>query len=302
MFRLQRPWLRAGILLVVAAIWTLQFDVAIAGPLPQPSGDYETEALALCHDGDLECVKATLDAMRQHTRQLAEECDHNAVFAALYTVVTTHYYDTVTADPEFFTDNAFVNHEDVVFAHYYFWPYVNWRSGMHDAVPPAWRIAFDAADNQEVTATGNLLLGINAHVVRDLPFVLSRLGLGDKRNHDRVNDILRRAYEPALQTINDHLADSIDEANIEGTSLDEDALFQIVASWREQAWHDATLLSAASTALERAVIQAEIEEKARLQARTFRTQYAYPAATRDREARNEYCGIHAWPPDWLGGE
>lgn len=302
MFRSQQPWLRAGILLVVAAIWTLQFDAAFAGPLPQPSRDYETEALQQCAGGDLECVRATLDAMRQHTRQLAEDCDHNAVFAALYTVVTSHYYATVAADPQYFADPEFVNHEDAVFAYYYFWPYVNWRSGMHDAVPDAWRIAFEAADNEEVTATGNLLLGVNAHVVRDLPFVLSRLGLGDKHDHDRVNDILRTAYAPAVQAIDDHLADSIDEADVEGTSLDEDALFQIVATWREQAWHDATLLSQASTALERAAIAAQIEEKARLQALTFRKEHAYPAGTDQRGARNEYCGEHAWPPDWLGGD
>ena len=297
----QRPWVQITALLIGAALVAVLATPVSAGPLPQPSSDYETEALELCSDGDLECVGETLDAMRQHTRQLAQTCDHNAIFAALYTIVTTHYYDTVNGDPAFFGDTAFVNHEDVAFAHYYFWPYVNWNNGLQDAVPRAWQVAFEAADEQQVTPTGNLLLGINAHVVRDLPFVLARLGMGNKDDHDRVNDILRAAYEPAIRAIDEHLADSVDDGDVQGTTLDQDVMFQVVASWREQAWHDASALANALTDLDRAAVAAAIEEKAYLQAETFRSQYAYGPGSEAPEARNGYCSQRSWPPDWLGG-
>lgn len=297
----RRPWIQITALLIGAALVAVLATPVSAGPLPPPSSDYETEALELCADGDLECVGETLDAMRQHTRQLAQECDHNAIFAALYTVVTMHYYGTVSEDPEFFGDTAFVNHEDVVFAHYYFWPFVNWQEGHTDGVPPAWQVAFEAADEQQVSATGNLLLGVNAHVVRDLPFVLARLDMGDKDDHDRVNDILWAAYEPAIRAIDEHLADSVDDGDVEGTTLDQEALFQVVASWREQAWQDAKRLANALTEVDRAAITAEIEEKAYLQAEEFRSQYAYVPGSEALEARNGYCGEKSWPPDWLGG-
>lgn len=299
---LSRRWfLWAAAVVLGTALSAAHTDAALAGPLPKPSSDYELEALQECESGELECVKDVLDAMRQHTRQLARDCDHDAVFAALYTIVTKYYYYTVKDDPGFFIDTAFVNHEDAVFAHYYFWPYVNWHNELREAVPPAWQVAFDAADGKKVTAAGNLLLGVNAHVVRDLPFVLARLGLGHKDDHDKVNQILRAAYEPAIQAINDHLADSVDEANVEGTTVDEDALFQIVASWREQAWHDAKALTRASTDVERATIAAEIEEKAYLQAVELRAQFAY-AEDDKRQTRDDYCAEHAWPPNWLGDE
>ena len=44
-------------------------------------------------------------------------------------------------------------------------------------VPEAWRIAFDAADHETVATLGDILLGMNAHISRDLPFALARTGL-----------------------------------------------------------------------------------------------------------------------------
>lgn len=291
--------LRVGVLtIVVAALVATPAAPAAADPLPDPSPDYETEALEACPDGDLPCVRQTLKTMEQHTRELVRSCDHNAVFALLYTIVTQFYVDAVAEDPDFFGDTAFVNTEDAAFAHYYFWPYVNWRDGLDRGVPPAWEVAFDAGEDEAVSSAGNLLLGINAHVVRDLPFVLSGLGMGDKRDHDRVNDILREAYHPAIQAINDNLDDTVDDANVDGVQLDDEALFRIVTTWRETAWQDARLLANAITNVDRAVVAREIEEKARLQAVSLRAEFAYPAVTDQKEQRNRYCAENASPGGW----
>ena len=101
---------------------------------------------------------------------LASSCDHNAIFSLTYLRVTEEYRRTVEAP--FFDDTPFVNHEDTVFARYYFAAFDAWTGGRTAEVPPAWRVAFDAAQSRAVSATGDLLLGINAHVQRDLPLVL----------------------------------------------------------------------------------------------------------------------------------
>lgn len=61
--------------------------------------------------------------------------------------------------------------EDALFADYYFEAYDNYHLNTGN-VPQGWKIAFDAAENQSVTGTGNLSLGSSAHILRDLPFVL----------------------------------------------------------------------------------------------------------------------------------
>ena len=284
--------------LVVAclcALLSVPTAPASADPMPPPTADYEAEALQMCADGDVQCVRHILETMRQHTRQLADSCDHNAVFAALYTIVTKHYYQTVRSDASFFDDPAFVNNEDAAFAYYYFFPFINHRNGVDAGVPPAWRVAFDAADSRDVKAAGNLLLAVNAHVVRDLPFVLAELGLGQKDDHDRVNRILDAAYGPAMRAIDKYLADEVDDTDVRGTELDERVLFRLVTTWREQAWRDAQALSAATTPAARRVVATEIEQKALRQAQTFRLQFSYGPDSRQRAQRDDYCAQRRWP-------
>src|SRR5438477_362475 len=68
----------------------------------------------------------------------------------------------------------------------------------------AWQIAFNAAKAHEEQGIGNLMLGMNAHINRDLPFVLYSIGLvapdgsSRKPDHDKVNDVLYDAYDPAI--------------------------------------------------------------------------------------------------------
>ena len=71
----------------------------------------------------------------------------------------------------------YFNHVDAVFARYYTDAYYNWQSGNRAAVPRAWLTALDAAKNKKVSGTGDLLLGMNAHINRDLPYVMAASGL-----------------------------------------------------------------------------------------------------------------------------
>ena len=123
----------------------------------------------------MNCVRAVIREM-QRRFELGRSCDHNAMFALAY-LRTTQTYLWAAQQPGFFQDTPWVNHEDAVFAKYYFNAYDNWLAGNWSQVPQAWLIAFDSAKDRRTTGSGDLLLGMSAHINRDLPFTLAAIGM-----------------------------------------------------------------------------------------------------------------------------
>ena len=86
----------------------------------------------------------------------------------------------------------------------YWRAYDRWQAGQRAGVPGAWLVALDAAGSKSMPALGDLYLGINAHVLADLPVLLYQLGLADengdsrKPDHDAVNVVLRDVFEPSI--------------------------------------------------------------------------------------------------------
>jgi hypothetical protein len=248
-----------------------------------------------CAAGRTRCVDAVIREMRRRFDPLAASCDHDSIFALTY-LRTTEEYRRAIEDPAFFEDTPFVNHEDVVFARYYFDAFDAWHAGRQENVPPAWEIAFRAAADHAVTASGNLSLGINAHVQRDLPFVLAAIGLvkpdgsSRKPDHDRVNEILNRVSDDVYAEIARRFDPTIDDANLPGT-LDDAGVFQIIPTWREIAWRNAERLVTADSPEARARIGAEIEAYAASQAVGIRQATAY-GPLGSSAARDAYCSTH----------
>jgi Family of unknown function (DUF5995) len=248
-----------------------------------------------CTAGRTRCVDAVIREMRRRFTPLAQSCDHDSIFALSYLRTTEEYRRTIE-DPTFFEDTAFVNHEDVVFARLYFDAFDAWHGGSRADTPPAWAIAFRAAAEHAVTASGNLLLGINAHVQRDLPMALGAIGLvkpdgsSRKPDHDRVNEILNRVSDDLYAEIARRFDPTIDDANIPGTA-DDLLVFQIIPTWREIAWRNAERLASAPTPAERARVAASIEAYAASQAELIRLGAAY-APLRDSSARDAFCALN----------
>lgn len=258
---------------------------------PLPSQYQETEE-TLCVDGHDRCIDLTIRRMQARLQQLAPHCDHNAVFA-LYYLRTTEEFRRAAGEG-LFDDRAFMNHWATVFADYYFRAYDGWYEwSQREHVPPAWRIAFRAADERQVSGTGNLLLGINAHVNRDLPFVLANIGqrapdgTSRKPDHDRVNQFLRRVVEPARAEAAARFDPTMDDGTIDMTSLDDTTLFQVVVTWRERAWRNAELLAGTATLLERVLVAETIEKQAAAEAELIREGTAYRGD--DSSARDAFC-------------
>jgi uncharacterized protein DUF5995 len=262
---------------------------------PALTTEYEPSSENDCAAGRTRCVDAVIREMYRRLRPLASSCDHDSIFSLTY-LRTTEEYRRAIADPAFFQDTRFVDHEDVVFARYYFEAYDNWAAGRRAAVPQAWAIAFRAAGQRAVSAAGNVALGINAHVQRDLPFVLAAIGMvkpdgsSRKADHDKVNVFLNRVADDLYPEIARRFDPTIDDSELPGTA-DNFAAFQIIPTWREIAWRNAERLVSAPSAEARARVAAEIEAYAASQAQTLRTAYQYGPLS-SSAARDAYCAAH----------
>jgi hypothetical protein len=263
--------------------------------LPGLTAAYEPSSENDCAAGRTRCVDAVIREMQRRFDPLARACDHDAIFSLTYLRTTEEYRRTIE-DPTFFEDTRFVNHEDAVFARYYFEAYDNWSAGRISAVPRAWAIAFDAADRRAVSAAGNIALGINAHVQRDLPFVLAAIGMvtadgsSRKPDHDRVDEFLNRVADELYPEIARRFDPTLDDSELPGTA-DNFAEFQIIPTWREIAWRNAERLVAAPSAEARARVAADIEAYAASQAQALRAIYQY-GPLGSSAARDAYCAVH----------
>jgi Family of unknown function (DUF5995) len=266
--------------------------------LPGLTTEYQPNSENICNSGKPKCVAATLSEMEKRLKPLRTSCDHNAVFALLYKDVTAEYKATIDADPYYFSDNNFVNHEDAVFASYYFRAYDDYKAGHWSQVPGAWQIALDAARDKVTTGAGDLFLGVNAHINRDLPYVLYGIGLvkpdgsSRKPDHDKVNQILNAAYNPAIADAAAHLDPTIDDSDVPGTKYDDMTLFQAIAAWREIAWRNAERLASAPDAATRAAVAQSIEDFATTQAQLIRASMSYVPIVQSSASRDAYCALH----------
>lgn len=248
--------------------------------LPALTTEYQPSSEHECNSGKLRCVDAVIREMTRRFDPLEAGCDHNALFSLTY-LRTTEEYRRAVVEPGFFTDPAFINHQDAVFAAYYFRAWDDYRAGALGAVPRAWQLAFAAADAKRVSGTGNILLGMSAHVNRDLAHVIAGIGLvkpdgsSRKQDHDKVNQFLNRVVEPLLAEAASRFDPTVDDTQIHGTQLDEAALLQILVAWREQAWRNAELLVSAPTPAARALVEAEIERVAAVEANLIILATAY---------------------------
>src|SRR4051812_38716761 len=150
-----------------------------------------------CRRATLKCVDRVMTGLRK--RQKAFGCDHRAVFSTTYLELTRILRRTLRTEPKFYADRKALIYIDVLFARVYFKTLARRAAGK--PVDDAWRIALDAAQSGDQQGAGDMLLGINAHVQNDMPFVVAAIGLRDpkgrsrKDDHDRGNEVLNRAFE-----------------------------------------------------------------------------------------------------------
>ncbi len=268
-----------------------------AALLPSLTDAYDPNSANECVAGRPDCVDITIAEMQRRFEALGSSCDHNAVFSLAY-LRTTQTYEWARDQTGYFQDTRWVNHEDAVFAKYYFSAYDNWLSGNRSAVPPAWQMALDDAAAGSLTGSGDLLLGMNAHVNRDLPMVLAAIGITApdgttrKPDHDKVNQFLNAVMQPLVLELAARFDPSINEI-VTPYGVGYSGLFQLLEAWREDAWRNAELLTDAPTPSARSLVVQQIETQAAAEAVTLAAANSYLPPATTSAARNAYCTAHS---------
>jgi hypothetical protein len=220
----------------------------------------------VCAQGQPSCPDTVIKEMTRRWEPLDASCNHEAVFALTYLRTTQEFARTLTDAPDTFSDNPWIRHEDAVFAQLYFRAYDDYHAGR--SVPLAWKIAFDADKNPNIEGMGDLLLGMNAHINRDLPYTLAHVGLvrsdgsSRKLDHDKVNQFLDRVIDPLQVELAQRYDPIFTIVDAEPSPADEVGALQGIRLLRENAWRNAEDLVAARTPLERSLVSQNIEAQA----------------------------------------
>ena len=261
---------------------------ALPSPLePQPG------PVPHCKKGRVSCIRTEIRRLTKLRDRLG--CDHRAVFATTYLELTKELLRTVKADPNFFRYPSYLYTEDALFADVYFDTVKAFNRG--DAVPPAWKIAFQQAGSGDLNGAQDMLLGINAHVQNDMPFVLAALGLrtrhgaSRKVDHDAVNQVLNRAYQPVVDAVASRYDSLVTVTNSSATPLDDAGGLEMVRGWREEVWRNAERLLNAKGAAERQAVADQIQANAAAWATTIST--AGLGLPGYRAQRDAYCAQQA---------
>ena len=264
--------------------------------LPGWTDEYVPSSENDCVAGRPNCLKATLKELSRIADDTARSCSHDAPFARAYLRMTQLYGHTRQIDG-YYDDVPWMNHLDAVFARYYTDAYESYRSGDLASVPRSWRIAFDAAAAKTVTGSGDLLLGMNAHINRDLPYVVAASGLvapdgsSHKADYVAVERWLYDATGPLFAELaarfDPKMADSQDAYGL-GNAVS----FQAVSAWRENAWRNAEALVSAPTPLARALVETRIETEANTIAEALKRGQSYALTGGSTEDRDQFCAEH----------
>lgn len=277
-------------------------NASLPWPEHLPPQEVTTQAqpgpLRNCRRARLRCVERVVARMTRRWQQLDAACDHRAVFALTYLRTTEGFLRTITEQRSFFRHRRWVIYEDVLFADFYFRAFDRYVRGL--GVPDAWRIAFDAAAGGATNAGHDVFLGMNAHIQRDLPYVLAQVGLrtpdgrSRKPDHDRVNRILTAVLDP----IEDEVARRYDPmftlADAKPSPVEELGALELLKSWREGAWRNAERLLRAGSPSERSQVAQSIETWSRVWAEAIRAgQTPGYAAVRDPHCHAGHGGTVA---------
>ena len=102
-------------------------------------------------------------------------------------------------------------------------------------------------------------------------------GSSRKPDHDKVNQFLNLVMEPLLDEAAARFDPTVDDSQIDGTTIDETGMLQILVGWREQAWRNAERLVNAPTPAARALVEAQIERTAAIEANLIVVATSYSA-------------------------
>jgi Family of unknown function (DUF5995) len=246
-----------------------------------------------CQRGTDSCMNAVVGEMTRRIDALG--CSHLTPFAVMYRQVSRDV--RTAADADQYKIPAYVVHLDSVFATYYFHAIDKWRSGDKSAVPQVWRMAFSAAQGQQVSTLGDMLLGMNAHISRDLAFALANVGLkepGGTAVPDvvAVNKAIFSSQPQMIAQIKTRYDGSLNLKADVPKNVSLKLVPQIISRWRLEAIQNARDLINARTPADRLEVETQINDVAALRSLLIWKETALKHPVTDNAARNTYCAAH----------
>lgn len=215
----------------------------------------------------MEDVLARMDA---HLADLRRTGDDRRIFLSVYRTMTGAIHDAVAAGR--FVDPAWTEDLTARFALLYFAAEDDWTTTGTCAA--AWSAAFSVAGTPRVSAVEHALLGINAHIVYDLPQAVAATmraagdvagddlpaGILVRRRHDYdvVNHVLAETVDAAQEILAEHsrAAAWLDTLALR---LDEYAAEMMLRLARTQGWHISLALAVARDEREEAAVLAHLD-------------------------------------------
>jgi hypothetical protein len=284
-----RPGALAAIVLVVLGLSACGSSVS-----PRQASSVPWEPPAECDDGTPGCVDGVVAEMERRLHGLAAACDHDAPFALMYLRVTQAVRRGETS-PGAYADAAYLARLDASFARLYFDAFDAWHGGRRADVPDAWQVAFELADRGRVTGVGDLLLGMNAHISRDLPFAVAGLGFrpgsrsAQQESFAQVNGVLERVARPMLAETARRFDPTIAAFSLPVLRANEGNLGVVLGGWRKTALRDAERLLQAPTPARRAAVARSIERTAAARAAVIAAATSRVPFSKAGRARDGYC-------------
>lgn len=260
--------------------------------LPSPKGN-SGGPQPRCRSGKLRCVRVTIRRLAARERHFG--CDHRAVFATTYKTLTQVMLRTMKADPKFFYDQRGIVFQVALFSDIYFKTLRRYRLGR--PVDPAWRIALDAAATEDLQGAADMLLGINAHVQNDMPFMLAAVtlrnakGRSRKDDHDVENKVLDDAFDEVAREVGRRYDPFATTVLLGGSPVTDVFGAELVKTWREGVWRNAERLVNAETGEERAQVAESIKAQAALTAESILAAGRMPPGY--RATRDAHCASFA---------
>ena len=204
-----------------------------------------TERAPECGADGLECVIWVEEQLAAWESYFG--CDHRAVFPTVYRTLTHETRLYLEEDPSFFDDPAGLGYEAVKFYELYEQMITAHLNG--EAIAPAWQVAMDAANSGDALGLQDMMMSINAHVQRDMPFAVADTGLNlpdgtsRKADHDRFNQVLNDAYDAVILAVGERYDPLILQYDQAGLIVDDIAANKLVELWREAVWRNAERVS-----------------------------------------------------------
>jgi hypothetical protein len=244
-----------------------------------------------CRRPGIHCMERVVRRLRRREANMG--CDHRAVFATTYRVLSQELLDALREDPGFFRFRRFFDFEAALFTDVYI---ANSNAPARGRrIAPAWEIAFEKARAADLTAAQDMLLGINAHVQNDMPFVIAALntetprGVTRKPDHDKENQVLAAAYQSVVDEVERRYDPSVGVTNPDGVPADDVAGLEVVKQWREDVWRNAGRLIATR---KDPAAHAEVVEEIEQNAADWANAIAASQTPGFRAQRDAYCAAN----------